>query len=845
MFTNDVVIAVERDFTSAMPRLEGRREALFSVFTDASADELICLKYIYAYMPLSDAASYDGELFLALVRDALEARRSFPWGETIPDLIFLNYVLAVRVNNEDLTDHRNLFREEMETRLRGLSMEEAALEVNVWCYEKATYQSTDSRTVSPLTIIRRGFGRCGEESTFTVSALRSVGLPARQCYAPRWSHSDDNHAWVEVWIDGNWHYMGACEPEAALDKGWFSSPARRALLIETRVFSGLVEDEEVIRRGRGMTLINVSENYFPTVKLLVQVLRDDLPLPGATVDFSVVNYAQFTPVVCLETDEDGRCSVNLGLGDVYLRVRKGAYYLEHKISLGEDDVELVLDFTQAKMHEVSDFDLVMRAPVAVTIEEPKVTPEAAKRMAAKRATAERILAAYIGSFADAPPKAEGEEEDDALREQRHLADSLGNQAEIRRFLDETDSGLRKQLKLDLLDALLYKDLSDSTAELLLHHALAAAPYADSYPADVYRPFLLNPRIGMEMLSAWRGIGDRVKEENIRCFKADPSAIYYFVEDLLEDAGEYDYDTLIADPEGAWDLGYASIQSRHILTLALSRSIGIPARINALDYRLEYYQDGEWKHYLRLGEEAAVPKRGKLSLQKTDAEESIVYGTNWTLTRMGGETSQEALGYYGIDFNEAGSLTLELDEGYYQLLVCDRLASGDILAEVTRFHLPADETVTRDIRIPRDLDGEIELPAFCPLALVGEVYTGAVENGLLAVLEPGTEPCEHFFNELLENEAQVETWQEQVTFVLRDRSALENAKLGLILDRFPKIRVAYPEEDLDGYTLLSFDSYSLHNRQWPLLVLTSGEAEVKLAISGYQVGSVAQLIRHMR
>ena len=82
------------------------------------------------------------------------------------------------------------------------SMEQAALEVNHWAYEKATYRPSDARTSSPLATVRTTFGRCGEESTLGVAAMRSVGIPARQVYTPRWAHTDDNHAWVEVWIDG-------------------------------------------------------------------------------------------------------------------------------------------------------------------------------------------------------------------------------------------------------------------------------------------------------------------------------------------------------------------------------------------------------------------------------------------------------------------------------------------------------------------------------------------------------------------------------------------------------------------------------------------------------------------
>ena len=53
-------------------------------------------------------------------------------------------------------------------------------------------------------------GNGGEESTFTVSALRTIGIPARQVYTPRWAHTDDNHAWVEAWVDGKWYFLGAC-----------------------------------------------------------------------------------------------------------------------------------------------------------------------------------------------------------------------------------------------------------------------------------------------------------------------------------------------------------------------------------------------------------------------------------------------------------------------------------------------------------------------------------------------------------------------------------------------------------------------------------------------------------
>ena len=122
-----------------------------------------------------------------------------PWGDKVPDREWKHFVLPPRINNEALDSSRVVFYEELKDRVKGMSMEEAILEVNHWCHEKVSYRASDGRTSNPLSAVSQAIGRCGEESTFTVAALRSVGIPARQVYTPRWAHTDDNHAWVEAW----------------------------------------------------------------------------------------------------------------------------------------------------------------------------------------------------------------------------------------------------------------------------------------------------------------------------------------------------------------------------------------------------------------------------------------------------------------------------------------------------------------------------------------------------------------------------------------------------------------------------------------------------------------------
>ena len=161
---------------------------------NVTAQEMEALKFLYAYMPLADVTDYTVQLHLENVRATFEAREQMPWGKKVPELLFNHFVLPLRVNNEALDMSRPVFFKELKERVAGMGMEEAILEVNHWCHEHVTYQPSDQRTLSPLACMNTAIGRCGEESTFTVAALRSIGIPARQVYTPRWAHTDDNHA---------------------------------------------------------------------------------------------------------------------------------------------------------------------------------------------------------------------------------------------------------------------------------------------------------------------------------------------------------------------------------------------------------------------------------------------------------------------------------------------------------------------------------------------------------------------------------------------------------------------------------------------------------------------------
>ncbi|MCD6347352.1 MAG: transglutaminase domain-containing protein, partial [Bacteroidales bacterium] len=375
---------VQSEFERKQDLAKNRESELFSVFNESLTEtEEQGLKFLYAFMPLNDLADYNGDFFLKQVRSSLAARDTFHWGATIPEAEFRHFVLPYRINNENLDTARLVFFEELKDRIRDMDMMDAALEVNHWCHEKVSYKGTDIRTSAPLAAVKTAYGRCGEESTFAVTALRSVAIPARQVYTPRWAHSDDNHAWVEFWANGQWHFMGACEPAPAPDMGWFTEPARRAMLVHTKAFGHYVGSEHVANEMRQYSLLNTLAVYAEVKEIFVKVLDlNDMPVNDADVEFQLYNYAEFYPISTKKTDESGVCSFLTGLGDLQVWAYKGDDFNYQKITVADIDT-LVLKLNQKPYkHKVDIYDLyppIKREPLKVSVEGNKLNPERLKK----------------------------------------------------------------------------------------------------------------------------------------------------------------------------------------------------------------------------------------------------------------------------------------------------------------------------------------------------------------------------------------------------------------------------------------------------------------------------------
>lgn len=818
------------------------------------------LEFLYAYMPVGDVADYGAELYLSNVRASLRAADEMPWGGTVPNELFLHYVLPVRINNENLDTSRSVFYDELKDRVRGLTMEEAILEVNHWCHEKVIYAPSDGRTMSPSAAVRNAQGRCGEESTFTVAALRAVGIPARQVYTPRWAHTDDNHAWVEAWADGKWHYFGACEPEPVLDMGWFDGPSKRGMLMHTKVFGEYVGDEEVIGRTPLYTEINVTHNYAPVARAVVAV-RDTTgaAVPGAAVDFGIYNYAEFYPAVRKRADERGMTTMTAGLGDMLVWATDGERFGYGKLSFGgQDTLEVTLNHRGGvgETYAVA-LDIV---PPAEGRTENRVTPEQRAANTVRLASEDSIRNAYMATWmskADAVALAQRIGAD-TTRVWEVISTSRGNWAEIARFL--TDAAARGELEVafELLDVVSTKDLRDTPAEVLADHLTGAVPYKER---PYFKEYILNPRVGTELLVPYRA-----------AMAPEPAGIEAIIARAkgVELVDSLNPARIPISAIGVQRLNRGDRAARDRYFIALARSKGIPARHEPVTGRLQYYDLGAtcgteaWRNVDFDGEPAAagsvsaVP-RGTLMVRYTPSKhnDDPKYYSHFTVGRLrDGRYETIELSDPDADMGAAGSLAsifarpVELEEGDYRLVSGTRMADGTVLSEVRFFAVRAGEQTTLDMTMRED-DNSVQVigtmdpeAKFLPqgateptsiLATTGRGYF------VLALLEAKREPTNHALRDMAALKTELEKWGRGLVFLFptaEQLAAFDASEFGELPGT-----ITYGVDREGAVSEMLARSLELTNRNdLPIFVVADTFGRVVFVSQGYRIGLGEQMMK---
>lgn len=703
------------------------------------------LEFLYGSMPLNDSIDYDRDYWRENVELAMRARREMPWGASVPEREFRHFVLPVRVNNENLDSARRVFYRELAPRVKGLSMHDAALEVNHWLHEKANYRPSDARTSSPLATVRTTWGRCGEESTLGVAAMRAVGIPARQVYTPRWAHTDDNHAWVEVWVDGRWHFLGACEPEPILDLAWFNAPAARGMLMATNAFGHYDGPEQKLYSDSCYTRINVTANYAPLRRARVKVVRPDgSPAAGAYVSFRLYNYAELYPLFVTQADSAGCAELLCGMGDLTAWASDGS---------GFGVVELPADVSDAVTLTLSP-DGGLAQPLELTLTPPpgnavipRPTPAQAAENARRFAIEDSLRNLTMADFfnertADDWVNTYAPDAADKGRIKAQLISSYGNHPVISGFLKANPDSAAA-----FLCQLSAKDLRDVTPEVL---------------ADMFtnRTSPVIPRVDNELLTPFCAFFDaNVPADLAERWKARPELIPAWIAENIAPANGRNPNRYCISPAGVWKARMADDHSRDIFFVALCRWLGIPARINWVTGATEW---GSPLTPVSLGGAASDLDLPSSTLNLTyDGEipANPVYYTHFTLSRIV-DGKPQLLSY---DDNATLSYLnpFSLAPGEYLLTTGRRMADGSVMARLERIELQVGQTVDRPLTIADNPDEISVIGSFNADPLLPVTGRGFF---VLAVIAPGHEPSTHLLNELRENRDALEKWGKKIVLL---------------------------------------------------------------------------------
>ena len=836
-------------YRSAMEHIfEQRINSVGKTFYDTTkanltADEQEALKFLYAYMPLADVTDYPTSFFADNVRLSFKARNEMTWGKNVPELLFRHFVLPIRVNNEALDGARGVFYDALKDRIKGMSMYDAILEVNHWCHEKVTYQPSDARTSSPLATIKTATGRCGEESTFTVAALRAVGIPARQVYTPRWAHTDDNHAWVEAWADGKWYFLGACEPEPVLNLGWFNAPASRAMLMHTRAFGDYNGPEEVMLRTSNFTEINLTSNYAPTASVDFYVKdADGKPVANARVEFKIYNYAEFFTAVTKYTDANGHTSLSAGLGDMLVWASKDGNYSYRQVSFGKDkEAFLTLNTTaqQAANATTQHLDIV---PPKENPQLPFVSDEMHRENQRRFAYEDSIRKAYTATF---PTMDEAKRINE--RGAEFIFKSRGNKQTIVDFINRHRDN--EDRVMGILATLSDKDLRDITTEIL----------EDNYNATTAQ---LSPRVEDEMITIpFKQYFEKAfKKKEADAFRANPTKLVAWIKKNIHINPDKKALRIAQTPVGVMKSRMTDERSRDIFFVDVARSLGIEARKDEVTGKVQYKENGEWQ-------DVVFENQSTKQQQSTNSKVGIFaltyspqpylddpkYYNHFTISRIDNgvaqllnfEEGQTDMGN-GTTWRNTFKNGYKLDAGTYLLTTGTRLANGSVLASNRIFNIEPGKTTTLPLEI-RQSDTEVTvIGSFNSESIVakdGKDVSILSQTGrgyfVVGILGVGQEPTNHALHDIEKEKSAFEKWGRPV--VLLFESEADAKKFNH--DEFPNLpSTVIFAVDTDGSIRkqIATEMKMQNQKQMPMFIIADTFNRVVFSSQGYTIGLGEQM-----
>ena len=146
---------------------------------------------------------------------------------------------------------------------------------------------------------------------------------------------------------------------------------------------------------------------------------------------------------------------------------------------------------------------------------------------------------------------------------------------------------------------------------------------------------MNPRIWNEYLTPYkRFFAERINTAVATAARRDPQALVEWVKANIAIRNDLNPQYISIMPTGVWRARIADTYSRNIFFVAMARSLGIPARIELMTSKVQYYNHG-WKDVNFDADGQKNAPQGKLtaSYTPTPTLDNPKYYSHFTIARL--------------------------------------------------------------------------------------------------------------------------------------------------------------------------------------------------------------------
>jgi hypothetical protein len=399
-----------------------------------------------------------------------------------------------------------------------------------------------------------------------------------------------------------------------------------------------------------------------------------------------------------------------------------------------------------------------------------------------------------------------------------------------------------------------KDFSDSPESILSDHLVKTAELGLQKLVnsdELFRRYVLSPRIALENLSPWRSfLSVSFGVEMGQSVRNDVSVLINWIrENIKIDSIANKHSRAPLTPVGVYNLRVADPSSRDIFFVAACRTFGIPARLNPETQIPEYSKNGEW---FRAGfdpQATIQPEKGTLKLIDNNNPVTPQYALHYTIAILRD-------GFYRtLEFPEGKVLTssaqpLILETGHYALITGNRIQDGSVLSGMTFFTIDKGKLTTISVELRKQpgnlkpsgkLDPEqLKLEKTGDNKVVSLASLTAGKQMILVILDPEKEPSKHILNDLGPYVDHFNKWGGQFIFAI----PAEKAAQAGVLKTYQLPGKMESGTDLNGNILKAVSVLYGDGLidKLPLVLLCDEAGNVYLFSSGYKIGMGEQLLK---